>query len=171
MNLEVKNIKNIPLKNEFREKEILIRNYRTSDYAFTLEILEELYDTYHRGLKEGEWKPSSGLRLFKPNLKRVTLIAELKSTGEVIGMGVIEALKSALGHYIGYLYNWAIKKRFVGKSIGKILADQAIQILKSWGCNSIRINLGYKTPEKLINVFKNIGFKPIMIVLEKRFEN
>ena len=55
--------------------------------------------------------------------------------------------------------------------MGRFLEDKAIQILKSWGCESIRINLGYNVPEKLIDVFGLSGFKPIMIVLEKRFED
>ena len=154
----------------FKEDEIIIRNYKTSDYHDTLEILKHLHDIYDIGLKEKQWKKSSGLRQFKPNLKRITLIAELKSTGEIICMGVIEASKNALCQYIGYLNNWATKKEFIGKHVGKILADKAIQILKSWGCELIRINLGYGIPEKLIKLFERIGFKPVMIVLEKRFD-
>ena len=55
--------------------------------------------------------------------------------------------------------------------MGKHLADKAIQILKSWGCDSIRINLGYNVPEKLIKVFGIAEFQPILVVLEKRFED
>ena len=155
---------------EIDDDEIIIRNYRTSDYEATLEILTQLLNSYDIGLKEGQWRKSSGLRQFKPNLKRITLIAELKSTGDVVAMGVIEGLKNTLGQYIGYLDNWATSQSYIGKHVGKILADRAIQILKSWGCESIRINLGYGVPEKLINVFGKAGFTPILIVLEKRFE-
>ena len=161
-------MKSLTLSKEFEENYILIRNYNTSDYPATLELLKQLHDIYDIGLKEGQWISSSGLRQFKPNLKRETLIAELKSTNEIVGMGVIKASKNSLGQYTGYLNNWAIKKIFIGKGMGKILADKAIQILKSWGCESIRINLGYNVPEKLIDVFGLSGFKPIMIVLEKR---
>jgi len=154
----------------FYEDEIIIRNYKTSDYHATLEILKELHDIYDIGLKEEQWRKSSGLRQFKPNLKRITLIGELKATGEIICMGVIEALKNALGQYTGYLNNWATKKEYIGKHVGKILANKAIEILISWGCESIRINLGYRIPEKLIKLFERTGFKPVMIVLEKRFE-
>ena len=162
---------NLMSNKEFNEDEIIIRNYRTSDHHATLEILKQLHDIYDIGLKEGQWNSSSGLRQFKPNLKRETLIAELKSTGEVVGMGVIEALKNYLGQYTGYLNNWAIKKEYIGKGMGRFLAHKAMKILKSWGCASIRINLGYKVPEKLIKVFGQVGFKPIMVVLEKRFED
>ena len=164
-------MKSLPTSEEFEEDYILIRNYNTSDYPATLELLKQLHDIYDIGLKEGQWKSSSGLRQFKPNLKRETLIAELKSTGEVVGMGVIEALKNYLGQYTGYLNNWAIKKEFIGKGMGRFLADKAMNILKSWGCDSIRVNLGYNVPEKLIKVFGLVGFKPIMVVLEKRFED
>lgn len=155
---------------EFNKNQIIIRNYKTTDYQATLEILIQLHDIYNIGLKETQWRPASGLRLFKPNLKRITLIAELKSTNEVLGMGMLEASKNTLGQYIGYLENWAIKKEFIGNNIGKILADKAIQILRSWGCELIRINLGYRTPEKLLKVFGRSGFTPIMVVLEKRYE-
>lgn len=155
------------------EDDIIIRNYRTSDYMATLEILKELQDQYDIGLNEKKWKESSGLRQFKPNLKRITLVAELKSTGQVVSMGMLEAVKNNLGQYIGYLNSWATIKEVIGKGVGKILADRAIQILKSWGCESVRINMAYdmKNLESLISVFGKLGFKPIIIVLEKRFEN
>lgn len=152
------------------EDDIIIRNYRTSDYEATLEILQHLDTTYDIGLNEEQWRKSSGLRQFKPNLKRITLVAELKATGEVVAMGMIEAVKNNLGQYVGYLDNWATKKEFIGRHVGKILADRAIQMLKSWGCESIRINLGYEAPEKLIKVFGKTGFYPILIVLEKRLD-
>ena len=151
------------------EDEIIIRNYRTSDYEATLEILRELSDKYNIGLKEDQWRESSGLRQFKPNLKRITLVAELKSTGKIVSMGVIEAVKNTLGQYIGYLDNWATKKEYIGRHVGKLLADKAIQILQSWGCESVRINLAYTTTEKLLDVFAKTGFKPIITVLEKKF--
>lgn len=152
------------------EEDIIIRNYRTSDYIATLEILKELQDQYDIGLKEEKWRETSGLRQFKPNLKRITLIAEVKSTGEVVSMGMLEAVKNNIGQYIGYLNNWATKKDFIGKGVGKILADKAIQILKSWGCESVRINMAYEGDRKLIDIFGKVGFHPIIIVLEKKFE-
>jgi predicted N-acetyltransferase YhbS len=148
--------------------EIIIRNYRTSDYQATLEILRQLHDTYDIGLNEQKWKESSGLRQFKPNLKRITLIAEYKPNGEVVGMGMLEAIKNNLGRYIGYLDNWATKKEYIGKRVGEILAKRAIHILKSWGCDSVRINFGYNADKKLIDVIGKVGFKPILIVLEKK---
>jgi predicted N-acetyltransferase YhbS len=148
--------------------EIIIRNYRTSDYQATLEILRQLHNTYNIGLNEQKWKESSGLRQFKPNLKRITLIAEYKPTGEVVGMGMLEAVKNSLGQYIGYLDNWATKKEYIGKRVGEILAKRAIYILKSWGCESVRINIGYNADKKLINVIGKVGFTPILIVLEKK---
>jgi len=152
------------------EEDIIIRNYRTSDYIATLEILKELQNQYDIGLKEEKWRETSGLRQFKPNLKRITLIAEVKSTGEVVSMGMLEAVKNNIGQYIGYLNNWATKKDFIGKGVGKILADKAIQILKSWGCESVRINMAYEGDRKLIDIFGKVGFHPIIIVLEKKFE-
>ena len=152
-----------------KEEDIIIRNYRTSDYQATLEILKELNKLYDIGFDEKQWRESSGLRQFKANLKRITLIAELKSNGTVVSMGVIEAQKNTLGQYVGYLDNWATKKGFIGKGVGKLLADRAIQMLQSWGCDSIRIHLAYKTDPKLLDVFGKTGFHPIITVLEKRF--
>jgi len=154
---------------EIKQEDIVIRNYRTSDYQATLAILKELNEYYDIGFNETQWRESSGLRQFKPNLKRITLIAELKSTGQVVSMGMIEAVKNTLGRYIGYLDNWATKKEFIGKGVGKLLADKATQILESWGCDSLRINLAYKTDKKLLDVFAKAGFQPIIIMLEKRF--
>ena len=153
------------------QDDIIIRNYRTSDYKATLEILMELQDQFNIGLDEEKWKESSGLRQFKPNLKRITLIAEIKSTGQVVSMGMLEAVKNNIGQYIGYLNNWATKKEFIGKGVGKFLADKAIQILKSWGCESVRINMAYEGEKKLIEIFGKLGFNPIIIVLEKKFNN
>jgi len=157
-----------------KKEDIIIRNYRTSDYQATLKILLELQNKYNIGFVESKWRETSGLRQFKPNLKRITLIAELKSTGQVASMGMLEAVKNNLGQYIGYLNNWATEKEFIGKGVGKILADRAVQILKSWGCDAVRINMAYggdKKLQKLIDVFGKVGFKPIITVLEKKFEN
>jgi len=153
-----------------KEEEIIIRNYRTSDYQATLKILKELQEKYNIGFVESKWRETSGLRQFKPNLKRITLIAELKTTGQVVSMGMLEAVKSNLGQYIGYLNNWATEKEFIGKGVGKILADRATQILKSWGCEAVRINMAYVGDQKLIDIFGKVGFKPIITVLEKKFE-
>jgi len=153
---------------DLEKNEIIIRNYRTSDYESTLEMLKQLQDIYDIGLNEEKWRESSGLRQFKPNLKRITLIAEYKPTGEVIGMGNLEASKNTLGQFVGYLDNWATKKEYIGKRVGEILAKRAIQILKSWGCEAIRINIGYHADKKLIDVIGKVGFKPILITLEKR---
>jgi len=154
---------------EIKEKDIIIRNYRTSDYQATLEILKDLNELLDIGFEERQWRESSGLRQFKPNLKRITLIAELKSDGAVVSMGVIEAVKNTIGRYVGRLDNWATKKEYIGKGVGKILADRSVQILQSWGCDSVRINLPYGTDKKLLEVFGKTGFHPIIIMLEKRF--
>lgn len=154
---------------DVRKEDLIIRNYRASDYEETLEILKQLDGKYNIGFEESKWRKSSGLRQFKPNLKRITLIAESKETGEIMGMGMIEGVKNNLGQFIGYLDNWATKKKFIGKNVGKILAEGAIQILRSWGCDKIRINLGYNVDKKLLEVFGKVGFKPVFIVLEKRF--
>ena len=154
---------------DVRKKDLIIRNYRASDYEETLEILKQLDGKYNIGFEESKWRKSSGLRQFKPNLKRITLIAESKETGEVMGMGMVEGVKNNLGQFIGYLDNWATKKKFIGKNVGKILAEGAIQILRSWGCDKIRINLPYGTNEKLLEVFSHTGFIPIFTVLEKSF--
>ena len=157
------------LEEEIKESDLIIRNYRTSDYPATLEILTELNKKYDIGFTEKKWKESSGLRQFKVNLKRITLVAELKSTGEIVSMGVIEAKKDSIGNYIGYMENFATKHEYIGKQVGKFLAERAIQVLESWGCESVRINLGYDVSEKLINVFGKLGFNPLLIVLEKKF--
>ena len=156
-------------KKQIKEEDIIIRNYRTSDYQATLEILKNLNKLIDIGFDERQWRESSGLRQFKPNLKRITLIAELKLTGEVVSMGMIEAVKNIIGRYIGRLDNWGVKKEFIGRGVGKILANRSIQILESWGCDSIRINLVYGADEKLLEVFGKLGFQPIITVLEKRF--
>ena len=153
-----------------KEEDIIIRNYRTSDYQATLKILKELQSQYNIGFVESKWRETSGLRQFKPNLKRITLIAELKKSGQVVSMGMLEAVKNNLGQYIGYLNNWATEKEFIGKGVGKILADRAILILKSWGCEAVRINMAYIGEKKLIDIFGKVGFKPIITVLEKKFE-
>ena len=156
-------------KKQIKEEDIIIRNYRTSDYQATLEILKNLNKIIDIGFDEKQWRESSGLRQFKPNLKRITLIAELKSTGDVVSMGMIEAVKNIIGRYIGRLDNWAVKKEFIGRGVGKLLANRSIQILESWGCDSIRINLAYGADKKLLEVFGKLGFQPIITVLEKRF--
>ena len=151
------------------EDKIIIRNYRKSDYKETLEILKELSELYDMGFNEDKWRESSGLRQFKPNLKRLTLVAEVE--GKVVALGVLEAKKTSLGEYIGYLESWATKKEYLGKGIGKILADRAMKLLRTWGVDRIRINFAYNGDKKVIDVIcKGGDFKPIIIVLEKTFD-
>ena len=157
-------------ENKMVKENIVIRNYRKSDYEDTLEILKALHEKYDIGLSEAKWKASSGLRQFKPNLKRLTLVAE--EDGKVVSMGMIEAKKTSLGEYIGYLDNWATNREYIGKGIGQILADRAIKILKSWGVDKIHINVAYTSEKKLIDVLcKGGGFIPKIIVLEKTFND
>ena len=39
-----------------KEEEIIIRNYRTSDYKATLKILKELQEQYNIGFVESKWR-------------------------------------------------------------------------------------------------------------------
>ena len=57
-------MENIMSNDEITEKDIIIRNYRTSDYQATLEILRELNDLLDIGFDEKQWRESSGLRQF-----------------------------------------------------------------------------------------------------------
>jgi ribosomal protein S18 acetylase RimI-like enzyme len=152
------------------DNKFIIRNYRKSDYGYTLAILNELEERYKIGISEENWKESSGLRVFKPNLKRITLVAEID--GMVVSMGMIEAKKDSFGHYIGELNNWATKKEYIGKGIGKILADKAIKVLKSWGVDKVQIYMSYTADKKLIDtICKGGGFEPRIIILEKTIED
>ena len=45
-------------KNGIKESDIIIRNYRTSDYPATLEILTALNKKYDIGFTEKKWKES-----------------------------------------------------------------------------------------------------------------
>ncbi|MHA2400647.1 MAG: hypothetical protein ACXADU_17380 [Promethearchaeota archaeon] len=45
---------------EITDKDIIIRNYRTSDYQATLEILKELNELLDIGFDEKQWRESSG---------------------------------------------------------------------------------------------------------------
>ena len=58
---------------------INIRSYRSSDYKPTLEILKQLNELYGVGINVRKWEKTSGLRSFRPNLNRKTLIAESKT--------------------------------------------------------------------------------------------
>ena len=42
-------MKSLTLSKEIEEDDIIIRNYRTSDYPGTLEILKQLHDIYDIG--------------------------------------------------------------------------------------------------------------------------
>ena len=44
--------------NESSDEDIIIRNYKTSDYKATLEILRELNEKYDIGLNEDRWRES-----------------------------------------------------------------------------------------------------------------
>ncbi|HMF29863.1 MAG TPA: GNAT family N-acetyltransferase, partial [Candidatus Lokiarchaeia archaeon] len=146
---------------------ITIRNYRKSDYDATTRIFRELAEAYNFVFEEDKWQESSGLRLFSPGYKRMTLIAEIG--GEVVGLGFIEVKTEPTGELIGHLANWGIAKEFMKKGVGGKLLEKAVSILKKMGADAVRINFGYDVNEKLLNhVVNDLGFKPVAIVCEKK---
>ena len=80
---------------------------------------------------------------------------------------MLEASKISSGQLIGFLDTIFARKEYIGKRVGKIIVEKGIKTLNSWGCDSIRINVRYGGPEKLLNLFKLRGFSPKFIVLEK----
>ena len=150
-------------------QEITIRNYRKSDYAATIRIFKELSTIYKFNFEEDKWKEDSGLRLFSPGYKRITLIAEL--AGEVVGMGFVEIKKEPTGELIGYLSNWGVLQKFHRKGIGQQLLNKAVAILESYNVDVIRLNFSYDVSKKLLERVAREGFKPVVIACEKSLKN
>ncbi len=147
----------------------IIRNYRKSDYATTIHIFKELAAIYKFNFEEDKWKEDSGLRLFSPGYKRLTLIAEV--AGEVVGMGFVEIKKEPTGEMIGYLSNWGVLQKFLRQGIGEQLLNKAVTILESFNVDVIRLNFSYDVSKKLLERVTQAGFKPVVIACEKSLKN
>lgn len=146
-------------------EEIIIRNYRKSDFDATTRLMRELSEIYSFGFDEEKWKESSGLRLFSPGSARMTLIAEL--SGAVVGMGFLEVKTDPTGAKVGFLQNWGVAKEHHHKGVGRKLLDRAIVILEKMGVQAIRINFGYGINTKVLYHVQSQGFKPYAITVEK----
>ncbi len=146
-------------------QEVIIRNYRKSDYAATIHIFKELATLYKFQFEEEKWKEDSGLRLFSPGYKRLTLIAEL--AGEVVGMGFVEIKDEPTGEVIGYMSNWGVLQKFHRRGIGEQLLKKAVTILESFNVDVIRLNFSYDVSKKLLDRVSQEGFKPVAIACEK----
>jgi len=145
---------------------ITVRNYKKSDSEATTKIFRELAKEYNLLFEEDKWQESSGLRLFSPGYRRMTLIAE--ATGEVVGLGFIEVKTEPTGEIVGYLSNWGVAKAYLGKGIGGQLMEKAVSILQKMGADAVRINFGYDVNPKLLEHVAKIGFKPVAIACERK---
>ncbi len=148
---------------------VIIRNYRKSDYAATIHIFKELATIYKFNFEEDKWKEDSGLRLFSPGYKRLTLIAEI--AGEVVGMGFVEIKKEPTGELIGYLSNWGVLQKYHRKGIGEELLNRAVAILESFNVDVIRLNFSYDVSKKLLERVSEAGFKPVAVACEKSLKS
>ncbi len=148
---------------------VMIRNYRKSDYGATIQIFKELATIYKFNFEEDKWKEDSGLRLFSPGYKRLTLVAEI--TGAVVGMGFVEIKMEPTGEMIGYLSNWGVLKKYHHLGIGEQLLNKAVAILESFNIDVIRLNFSYDVGKKLLDRVSEEGFKPVVIACEKSLKN
>ncbi len=148
---------------------VIIRNYRKLDYAATIHLFKELATIYKFNFEEKKWKEDSGLRLFSPGYKRLTLIAEI--AGEVVGMGFVEIKKEPTGEMIGYLSNWGVLQKYHRKGIGEELLKKAVAILETFNVDVIRLNFSYDVSKKLLDRVSEEGFKPVAIACEKSLKD
>ncbi len=146
-------------------EEIIIRNYRKSDFEATTKLMRELSEIYGLGFDEEKWKDSSGLRLFSPGSSRMTIIAELQ--GEVVGMGFIEIKTDPTGFKVGFLAHWGVAKAHHHQGVGRKLLDKAIAIMSRMGVQAIRINFGYDVNPRILRHVQSQGFRPVSIAVEK----
>jgi len=157
-------------ENESMENQILVRNYRKSDYEETLVLMEEMSEVFSFYFDKDKWNESAGLRLFQPGYSRTTLVAE--AGGKIVGMGFIELTTNTPdGISIGYLSNWGVKAEYRGTGVGKALADKAIAMLTAMGADLVRIKIAMNPdPSKMLEIVKSIGFEPRYITVEKKIE-
>ncbi len=146
-------------------EEIIIRNYRKSDYDATTQLMRELSEIYGLGFDEQKWSESSGLRLFSPGSSRMTIIAEIQ--GVVVGMGFIEIKTDPTGFKVGFLAHWGVAKAHHHRGVGRKLLDKAIAIMSRMGVQAIRINFGYDVNPRILKHVQSLGFKPVTIAVEK----
>ncbi|HMF31614.1 MAG TPA: GNAT family N-acetyltransferase, partial [Candidatus Lokiarchaeia archaeon] len=144
---------------------VIIRNYQKSDYPATVRLFKELSEDYNFNFQEEKWKEESGLRLFSPGYKRMTLIAEID--GEVVGMGFIEVRAEPTGELMGYLSSWGVAKEYHRRGIGEKLLGKAVTILSGLNVDAIRLNFSYDVSRNLLERVSWAGFKPNSILCEK----
>ncbi|MEM3466323.1 MAG: GNAT family N-acetyltransferase [Candidatus Jordarchaeales archaeon] len=147
---------------------IKIRNYQPSDSDDTMLLMRTLANEVGLSFNPEKWRESDYLRVFSPGLRRQTLVAEDEETRRVVGMGMVEARLEPTGHFVGYLTNWVVDKKYRDKGVGKMLAEAAIEILSKLKVDAIRVDVGMNFVDKLSERLKKLGFTPVYVVFEKK---
>ncbi len=135
--------------------EIKLKDYTDS---FKKELISVLFEAYLDLPEYGEPSYKSAKRYINWLKNHSTFFKVAFYNDELAGFVVADAnWKDLYGKDIGEIHELAVRKKFWGKGIGKILLEEAVKHLKEKGKKQIGLWVGRKN-KKAINFYKKYGF-------------
>jgi ribosomal protein S18 acetylase RimI-like enzyme len=133
---------------------------KLKDYtdSFKKELISVLFEAYLDLPEYGEPSYKSAKRYINWLKNHSTFFKVAFYNDELAGFVVADAnWKDLYGKDIGEIHELAVRKKFWGKGIGKILLEEAVKHLKEKGKKQIGLWVGRKN-KKAINFYKKYGF-------------
>ena len=141
--------------------DIVIREYRDSDYPVCRELWAELvryHQVLYQTLFSGSDDPGRGFDKYLKNpIRRGTWVAELY--GNVVGMGGLYVESEAHGEVEPMI----VSEKYRGKGIGGALMKQIVTEAEKTGTRFLSITPGARN-EKSLSAFARMGFKNVWTV-------
>ncbi|WP_457644187.1 GNAT family N-acetyltransferase [Persephonella sp.] len=135
---------------------IKLENYSNN---YKKDIINTLFEAYLDYPEYGEPSYKSAKRYINWLKNHSTLFKLAFYGDELAGFVVADAnWKDLHGREVGEIHELAVKKKFWGKGIGKILLEEALKHLKEKGKKEIGLWVGRKN-KKAIDFYKKYGFQ------------
>ena len=136
---------------------VSIRRSRLKDKDEIWKIIQEVIATGHTNSFSPNTSKENILPYWFGKNKHTYVIT---SNEKIIGTFLIKSNQPELGSHIANVSYMIDKSKFINE-IGQIVGEFSIEEAKSLGYEAIQLNLVLKNNEKVINIWKKIGFKVI----------
>ncbi|NPA52023.1 MAG: GNAT family N-acetyltransferase [Aquificae bacterium] len=124
-------------------------------------LVDILMDAYQDFPEYGEPSKERAKKYINWLRNHSTLFKILFVDGEPVGFVVADAnWKRIDGKRVGEIHELALKKKYWGKGLGKLLLDTAIEHLKSKNVDILGLWVGKKNASA-IKLYRNYGFLPV----------
>jgi ribosomal protein S18 acetylase RimI-like enzyme len=136
---------------------ITYRNANEGDVAAMLKMSQASIEELHQKFDKKRFKSMITKVMSDPEQKKGVFIAEDEGKKQAVGMivGITKATRA--GKTEGFLQNITVIPEFRGQGLGKVLAQKAVEHLKSLKVPVISVNVRDSQPQA-ITMYERLGF-------------